>query len=144
MCCTVQPMPGLVDYSNDRMSDRGSSSASPAMRIEEHAMHDDHPGRTLSKEELEVAEHLVDHSQGIREGNGRLQIEERNGASSPSKVYDLQQGGSPLGPASSFERARQLTPRSDADSSERNESGDQYRSQIIPSSETTPGGQVCR
>lgn len=133
-------MPGLGEHNNHSMSERGSSS-SPQRSVEGlPSMRAALPSRVLSKEDIEIAEQLVDHSQGIRDGNARLlQNEDRNGSS--SMTYEVHGG---VGAGSSFERTRHLTPRSEAESSDRNEPNDSYRSQIIPSSETTPGGQVCR
>jgi hypothetical protein len=88
-----------------------------------------------------MAEHLVDYSQGQREGNSHINNGQGEGSSPPSSQYDLQGPTTPSGSRTSFER-RQLTPRSEL--RERNDSGDNYEPQIIPSSEVVTSGQVCR
>jgi hypothetical protein len=89
-----------------------------------------------------MAEHLVDYSQGQRDGNSHINNGQREGGSPSSSQYDLQGANTPSGSGTSFERTRQLTPRSEL--RERTDSGESYGSPIIPSSEGVTSGQVCR
>ena len=89
-----------------------------------------------------MAEHLVDYSQGQRDDSSHMNDGQREGGSPLSSQYDFQGVNTSSGSATSLERARQLTPRSEL--RERNESGDNFDSLIIASSEVATGGQVCR
>jgi hypothetical protein len=89
-----------------------------------------------------MAERLVDYSQGQRESSSCMNNGQRDGGSPSSSQYDLQRANTPSVAGISFEPTRQLTPRSEL--GERNDSGDNYEAQIIPSSEVVTSGQVCR
>jgi hypothetical protein len=136
-------MPGLGEYNNISMSEHGSSR-SPQVRAEE-ALRGILPPRTVSKEDVEMAEQLVDHSQGFRDSNDdRSHKSDRNGGNSTSAAYELHRGSSPLGTGASSEIKRHLTPRSDREPSERADINDGYRPRAIQGPETTPEGQICR
>jgi hypothetical protein len=70
----------------------------------------------------------VDYSQGQRDDSSHMNNGQREGGSS--------------GSGKSFERTRQLTPRSEL--RERNDTGDNFDPPIIPNSEVVTSGQVCR
>jgi hypothetical protein len=88
-----------------------------------------------------MADHLIDYSQSQRETNSHLNGQ-RQGASPSSGQYELQGSNTNSTSGASFERTRQLTPRSEL--RDRNDSGENYESQIIPSSEIVTSGQICR
>ena len=89
-----------------------------------------------------MAEHLVEYSQGQLESNSHMNNRQGEGCSPSSSQYDFQGANTPSGSGISLERTPQLTPRSEV--RERNDSGDNYESQIIQSSEVVTSGQVCR
>lgn len=84
----------------------------------------------------------MDYPQVQRNDSGHMSDGQREGGSPSSNQYDLQGANIPSGSGISFERTRQLTPRSEL--REGNDSGDNYDSPIIPGSEVVTSGQVCR
>lgn len=142
MGCTVQRMPGLGELNSNSMSERGSSMSPHPHVGASTSMRAALPSRALSKEDIEIAEQLVDHSQGSREVNVRLQNIDK--PSSPSTTYEPHDRSMPLGAGSPFERTSNPTSRSEAESNDRTEPSEIFRSQAIPTSEAQPVGQVCR
>ena len=70
MCCTSHRMPNLGEEKIRIMADAASMASAPARRDEQPSQ-TTLPSRTLSKEDIELAEHLVDHSHGIRDSRER-------------------------------------------------------------------------
>jgi hypothetical protein len=142
MCCTLQRMPGFGEYQPNPRRDGAPSNFSNLHQDRSTSDRPAQPSWQLAKEDIEMAEHLIDYSQGQRENNSHMNNGQREGDSPSSSQYDLQGANTPSGSGTSIERTRQLTPRSEL--RERNDSGDNYESQIIPSSEVVTSGQVCR
>jgi len=123
MICALRRLP-VTDFTSDHHLDTmpEGGSISPQLRREDpFSMRP-----TPSKEELELAQHLVGHSQGQRNGLQR-QNDIPNNSPSP---YDY---GSP-GMTPGSDRMSQRSP---------GESVDSY-APVIPQSDNIPSGQVCR
>lgn len=82
--------------------------------------------RTVSREDIEVAEQLVDHSHGVR-GSERLE-----------RALEIKQASPSSSGRASYDHARQLTP------GERGMPEEPYSPQTIVNQEHVPSGQVCR
>jgi hypothetical protein len=134
-------MARLGEHNINIMAEVASSAAPQGQRPEQTAKNAAClPTRTLSKEDIELAEHLVDHSQGLRENEkSRYDRQERE----PSG-YEYQQTAnshSGLG-GHGYDQSRQLTPTSAQ--SERNQPEESYSPHTIISHDSVPSGQVCR
>lgn len=95
------------------------------------------PSREPSKEDLELAQHLVGHSQGIRDNQ---QTQSQRNMDGPSPLKDFH------GPESSSSTERQTyqgVRRSASVEREHRESPQPYVP-AVPQSESVPSGQVCR
>jgi hypothetical protein len=94
------------------------------------------PSRTLSKEDLELAEHLIQHSQGIqnmvdRNGADAGRISPNGEAQAVGKVEGERQQGS-----------RSVSPN--GPQGQRMSSEERNQGQPIITAEPVPNGQVCR
>lgn len=91
-----------------------------------------------SKQDIELAQHLVGHSLGMQDGS-EIRDEQRT-RHSPSPAYEQGIANSRLTPSSD---SRHLTPRSSSqDRSQRENS--QFDAPIISQSDSIPSGQACR
>jgi hypothetical protein len=96
------------------------------------------PSREPSKEDIELAQHLIGHAQGARAVQHNEN--EQNAKNSPSPNYEA---NSPDSSSPSVDRLRQITPRSN--SLERNEREvSQSYPPVSSQSDAIPSGQVCR
>lgn len=95
------------------------------------------PARTVSKEDIELAGHLVEHSQGVRENrDGQNERQEREHS------YDTKQSTSPNTYGRGSYDSRQLTPTSTM--GERIQTEEPYSpARPISNPDTVPNGQVC-
>ena len=142
MICTLQRHPAtdfMSEQAFDATNDRGSTS--PQQRRQESfpvPVRAAHPSREPSKEDIELAQHLVGHSRGIRDT--RQNQEEQD--VSPSPTYEPQNQDPNLTPRS--ERMRQLTPRSASLERMQRESSQAYAPVTSSQSDSVLSGQVCR
>lgn len=136
MCCALRQYP-VTDFMSDHpfstMCDRGSSS--PHHRSEDtFSMRTALPNREPSREDIELAQRILAHSQSARN-------HEQTAKDSPSPTYELQSRGS-KSPAS--DRMHQFTPRSLSVERSRRETSQAYSAATSPPPQSTPSGQVCR
>jgi GATA-binding protein len=136
MCCALRQYL-VTDFKSDHpfsaMCDRRSSS--PHHRREDtFPLRTTLPSREPSKEDIELAQHLLGHSQAARNSG-------QTAKDSPSPTYELQSPGS-KSPAS--ERMHQFTPRSLSMERGQRESSQAYLSATTPPPNAIPSGQVCR
>ena len=124
MTCAIRRHPVtdfMLDHRHHLMDDQGSSRS------------ETFPVR--SKEDIELAHHLVGHSRGVQDG---LQIRnEQISNDSPSPAYDYESPESRMTPSS--DQTRRLTPRPSSSERSQRESS-QYDAPVIPN---IPSGQVC-
>jgi GATA-binding protein len=140
MCCALRQYP-VTDFMSDHpfsvMSDRGSSS--PHQRREDaFPLRTTLPNREPSKEDIELAQRLLGHSQAAR--NKQQNQNGQTAKDSPSPTYELQSAGSK---SPSSERMHQFTPRSLSVERSQREPSQSY-SVTSPPSDSTPSGQVCK
>jgi hypothetical protein len=120
------------------MADTATIASAPS-RNEEQPAHTSLPTRMLSKEDIELAEHLVDHSQGLRENRDRVgygrqendhsyEIQSTNGSNCAQDLYSHQQ---------------QPTPASTVGGESKQQEG-AYSPQAIINPDSIPNGQICR
>ena len=135
MCCELEhyPVTGFMsDHPFGGMSNRRSPS--PQRRREEtfpdrSAL----PSREPSKEDIELAQHLIGHAQGTIQWNEN----EQSAANSPSPNNEANS------PKSSSPRSRQITPRSNSLERQERELSQSYPP-VSSQSDAVPSGQVCR
>lgn len=139
MCSIVQHPPDVTGFMSDhRFAAMSERTSSPQRRREEaFPVRSSLPSQEPSEEDIELAQHLLGHSQAIR--NNHRKQEEELARDSPSPTYKLQ---SPSSSMVSAERARQITPRSV--STERNQRDSFYAPVTSPQSDSAPSGQICR
>ncbi len=135
MCCAVRHIPGtdfMSDHPFRNMSDRDLKSPSPQQRREEtYPVRTALPSKDPSKEEIELAQQLLGHAQGVIK-----HPPSQHSGDSPSPRYEQR----PSSTSPSADRMRHQTPGSTSeDSSQREQS---YAP--IAQSDTTSSGQVCR
>lgn len=132
MTCVVRQLPVtgfLTDRPHGNMPEKDSKSP-------EREQKGTFPIRTNpSKEDLEVAHDLVRQSQGLINGQPRVNDV------SPSPSYEDDASSSKRTPPPSH--LRQLSPRSPSLEQNQGESLDSF-APVIPQSDITPSGQVCR
>jgi GATA-binding protein len=141
MCCALRQYP-VTDFMSDHpfsvMSNRRSSS--PHQRREDlFPLRTTLPSREPSKEDIELAQRLLGHSQAAR--NKQQNQNEQTTKDSPSPTYELQSAGSK---SPSSERMHQFTPRSLSVERSQREPSQSYSSVTSPPPDSTPSGQVCR
>lgn len=136
MCCALRqyPVTGFMsDHPFSAMCDRGSS---PHQRREENfPLRTALPSRESSKEDIELAQRLIGHSQVARTNEQTAKDD------SPSPTYELQSPGSK---SPSSDRMHQFTPRSLSVERSQRESSQTYSSATPPPPHSVPSGQVCR
>lgn len=134
MCCVVRHNSG-TDFMSDHpmsnhpfgnMNDRDSSQQ---RKEETFPLRTALPARERSREEIELAQQLLGHSQGGRDVSG----------DSPSPRYDAQR---PPSTSPSVDRLRQATPGSTTDEAGQREQS--FAPMSSSQSDTGPSGQVCR
>jgi hypothetical protein len=135
MCCTSQRMAALAHQNIGIMADAASVASAPARRDEQPA-HTSLPTRTLSREDLELAEHLVDHSQGLRDGERGNERQQRDHS------YEIQQNDAATYRRDPGDHPRQHTPT--ATVGKRNQPDEVYSPQTIMGPDSAPNGQICR
>ncbi|PMD62857.1 uncharacterized protein K444DRAFT_642020 [Hyaloscypha bicolor E] len=115
------------------MCDRGSSS--PHQRREDtFPLRTTLPSREPSKEDIELAQRLIGHSQAARNN-------EQTAKDSPSPTHELQSPGSK---SPSSDRMHQFTPRSLSVERSQRETSQTYSSATSPPPpHTVPSGQIC-
>lgn len=136
MSCTLHAPFVMPNHPFDGMSDRTSPSPHLA-KLENFPVRAGLPSREPSKEDLELAQHLIGHAQAARV----IQTKE-NGAStadSPSPPYE---SNSPESSNPSSDRVRQLTPRSSSSERRERELSQSYPP-VSSQSDTIASGQVC-
>jgi hypothetical protein len=136
MCCALRQFP-VTDFMSDHpfraMCDRGS--ASPHQRREDtFPLRTTLPSREPSKEDIELAQRLIGHSQAARNN-------EQTAKDSPSPTYELQSQGSK---SPSSDRMHQFTRRSLSVERSQRETSQSYLSATSPPPHTVPSGQICR
>jgi hypothetical protein len=141
MCCALRQYP-VTDFMSDHpfsiMSDRGSSS--PHLRREDaFPLRATLPNSEPSKDDIELAQHLLGHSQATR--NSQQKQNEESARDSPSPTYELQSRESK---SPSAERLHQFTPRSLSVERSQREPSQSYSSVTSPPPESISSGQVCR
>jgi hypothetical protein len=141
MCCALRQLP-VTDFMSDHpfggMSERGSSS--PHRRMEDtFSLRQALPPREPSREQIELAQHLLSHSQDSR--NNQQKQNSQTVRDSPSPNYELQ---SPEAGSPSTERMRQLTPRSNSIERSQRENSQSYAPAASSQTDSAPSGQVCR
>ena len=138
MSCALgnYPMTGFPsDHLFSDMSNRRSPS--PQRRREEtFLVRSVLPSREPSKEDIELAQHLIGHAQGTiqRVENGQ------SATNSPSPNYEA---NSPESSSPSVERLSQITPRSNSVERQERELSQSYPP-VSSQSDSVPSGQVCR
>lgn len=140
MCCALRQLP-VTDFMSDHpfggMSERGSSS--PHRRMEDtFSLRQALPPREPSREQMELAQHLLSHSQDSR--NNQQKQNSQTVRDSPSPSYELQ---SPEARSPSTERMRQLTPRSNSIERSQRENSQSYAPTASSQTDSAPSGQVC-
>lgn len=120
-------MPQLGEEKIRIMADAASMASAPARRDEQPSQ-STLPSRTLSKEDIELAEHLVDHSHGIRDSRDRPIPDGDH-----SYEIKLSQTG---------QHPRQITPPA-SQVGNRSQQSASYSPQP-QQTENTPNGQICR
>jgi hypothetical protein len=149
MCCAYSTYP-VTDlgsgYSSHTMSNK--LSLTPQRRKEIFPVRTVLPSREPSKEDLELAQHLIGHAQGIR-GDPILQ-DGQSSRSTPSPAYNTSTPGST---SPSAQRLREIASRSSSlERSQHDQAHSQQREQSYPraqsiqsvQSDAVPAGQVCR
>lgn len=122
----------MSDHPYGGMSDRRSSS--PQRRREEtFPVRTVLPSREPSREDIELAQQLLGHSQAA---TGRESRNEQPTKDSPSPSYEHQRLGST---SPTVDRVRQITPRSEAE-----QSHPQSYAPVPSQADSIPSGQVCR
>lgn len=109
------------------MADAASMASVPARRDEQPSQ-TSLPSRTLSKEDIELAEHLVDHSHGIRDSRERP-------SHSGDDSYEIKLGQNGQHP-------RQITPPA-SQMGNRSQQSASYSPQP-QQTDNAPNGQICR
>ena len=141
MCCAYST--NLVtdfrsDHSTPRMNNKHSSA--PQQRKETFPVRTLLPSREPSKEDLELAQHLIGHAQGIR--GDPISQEGQSSRSTPSPAYDI---STPTSTSPYVKRLQEIASRSS--SLERSQQDQdqtyQHRAQSVQS-DSVPAGQVCR
>jgi GATA-binding protein len=140
MCCALRQYP-VTDFMSDHpfsiMSERGSS---PHLRREDaFPLRTTLPNREPSKENIELAQHLLGHSKVAIDSQQKQN--EESAKDSPSPTYELQSRGSK---SPSTERMQRFTPRSLSVERSQRETSQAYSSVTSPPPESIPSGQVCR
>ncbi|KFY72713.1 hypothetical protein V499_07163 [Pseudogymnoascus sp. VKM F-103] len=118
------------------MADTAIIASAPS-RHEEQPAHTSLPTRTLSKEDIELAEQLVDHSQGLRENRDRI----ANGRHENDHSYEIQPTNGSNHTQDSYNRQQQPTPTPTA--AERKQQEGSYSPQAIINPDNIPNGQIC-
>lgn len=117
------------------MNNMGSQS--PQRRKEEtFPVRSAMPSREPSKEDLELAQHLIGHAQGAIQRNEK----EERVLNTPSPNYE---GNSPESSSASVDHLRQITPRSNSLERQEQELSQSYPP-VSSQSDAVPNGQVCR
>jgi hypothetical protein len=125
------------DHSPHTMSNK--NSATPQRRKDTFPVRTVLPSREPSKEDLELAQHLIGHAQGIR-GDPIAQDGESS-RSTPSPACDASTPGSA---SPSVQRLREIASRSSSlERSQQDPTQSHQRAQSIQS-DAVPAGQVCR
>jgi len=141
MSCVLQkhPVTGFMsDHHLGSMSNNRRSPSPQRRREETFPVRSALPSREPSKEDIELAQHLIGHAQGAR--TVQRNENEQNATNSPSPNYEA---NSPESSSPSVDRLRQITPRSN--SLERNEREiSQSYPPVSSQSDSIPSGQVCR
>jgi hypothetical protein len=119
------------------MADTAIIASAPS-RHEEQPAHTSLPTRTLSKEDIELAEQLVDHSQGLRENRDRI----ANGRHENDHSYEIQPTNGSNHTQDSYNRQQQPTPTPTA--ADRKQQEGSYSPQAIINPDNIPNGQICR
>lgn len=101
------------------------------------------PTRPLSKEDLEMAGHLVEHSQGLRNVNDRGNMDQHGESSRHLGPYEPHRTGTPTTGGDYLDRVQQHTPRSTSEE-ERTQQEDMYAQHMAMPSDSVPTGQICR
>jgi hypothetical protein len=134
MGCEVRrfPVTGfLSDHPFSGMS-AGETSSPQRRREETFTVRSALPSKEPSREDLELAQHLLGHSQGIRDYQPNQS--EKNMDSPSPQEFQGPQSSSSVG---------QEAPRSASVEREQRESSPSY-APVLPQSESVPSGQVCR
>lgn len=119
------------------MADTAIIASAPS-RHEEQPVHTSLPTRTLSKEDIELAEQLVDHSQGLRENRDRT----GNGRHENGQSYEIQPANGSTHTQEPYSRQQQPTPT--PTTAERKQQEGSYSPQAIINPDNVPNGQICR
>ena len=127
MCCISHRMPDLGEEKIRIMADAASMAAAPARRDEQPSQ-TTLPSRTLSKEDIELAEHLVDHSHGIRDSRDRP-------TPAGDHSYEIKMSQNGQHPRQVIPPASQVGSRSQQSAS--------YSPQP-QQTDNAPNGQICR
>ena len=140
MSCTLRTLP-VTDFMSDHPFGgmTGMNSLSPHLRREEpFPIQSVLRSKDPSKEDIELAQHLLGHSKGIR--NSALQREERQATDSPSPASERQSPAT----APSGQHMGQTATRSTLRERSQREQSQSYAPMMSPHSDAIPSGQVCR
>lgn len=135
MCVVLEQHP-VTGFTSDHHLGGMNNRVSPQRRREEtFPVRSALPSREPSKEDIELAQHLIGHAQGTTKRNEN----EQSTANSPSPNNEANSSES----SPSMDRLRQVTPRSNSLERHERELSQSYPP-VSSQSDAVPNGQVCR